>query len=613
MWFRLNEIFPPKILLIVCLLSCQDTAAHIKLKGLPSQRLRRQAGGPLSVDCELGQWSEWSECLPCQKKKYSYRALLHPAQYEGRNCTGSLWKEVPCHPTGTCVQTQIQDCGTDFQCITSGRCLQQHLVCNGEPDCRDHSDEANCKNAERFCDEDLQTVPGIREAAQGYNMLTKKRVQLVYDPAYYAGRCELVYNGAWRKLKYDATCERLYFGEDDKYFRKPYNVNFYQFLAHADSGFSSEYYAEASDLLNALKKDPSGDIGVTIGIEPSSLMPLSLPFDLGPNLSFDLGLSLSLGSGTLENATLYTAKNVGFIRTLTKVQTARFKMRRDDIFLHETMLQFLMDLPDKYNYGLYAKFINLYGTHFVTSGTMGGIFEYIIVVDKDEMRREEVTSSTVSACIGLSAGISLSFPMDILTARFKVPYEECSKVVLFEAHSQGAFKTKSVILDIIPRIRGGNKKLVSRLLRSWHTDAYRYWGRSLKLNPTVIDFELQPIYEILHRTNLAHIETKRQNLKRAFSEYLTEFNACRCSPCQNNGEPMLIKTACICECQQGSEGAACENTRQAGHPVHGMWTCWTPWTPCQSQSRRRTRQCTNPAPQNGGTACAGRNVQTEAC
>lgn len=80
-------------------------------------------------------------------------------------------------------------------------------------------------------------------------------------------------------------------------------------------------------------------------------------------------------------------QNVGFIRALTKVQTARFKMRRDDIVLDEEMLQSLMELPDRYNYGMYARFINEYGTHFMTSGTMGGIFEYILVVNKDEMRK----------------------------------------------------------------------------------------------------------------------------------------------------------------------------------------------------------------------------------
>lgn len=76
----------------------------------------------------------------------------------------------------------------------------------------------------------------------------------------------------------------------------------------------------------------------------------------------------------------------------------------------------------------------------------------------------------------------------------------------------------------------------------------------------VFYLQLQPIYEILSRTDIINIETKRKNLKRALDEYLTEFNACRCSPCQNNGKPMLIKSSCICACQ----GSACENMRPAG-------------------------------------------------
>ncbi|KAJ6662561.1 hypothetical protein lerEdw1_011698 [Lerista edwardsae] len=505
MWLHPSKISSPTILLIAYLLSCQDpVAAHSKLTGLPSQRRsRRQTGTPTPINCRLGPWSEWTECFPCQGKKHRYRTLLQPAKYGGSICTGHLWDEAACQPTGTCAVSQ--DCGADFRCEETGRCIKRHLVCNGEPDCRDESDEANCQNAEPYCD-DLDPVPGIAKIAQGYNVLTRKGAQKVYDPTYYGGQCESVYNGEWRELKYDAACERLYYGDDEKYYRKPYNVHFYQFLAHADSGFSSEYYDDSKDLLEALKKDSSWGRGFTFGIGPPSVP-----------LTVDLGYHLSEGKGTLKNFTQYEAKNVGFIRAVTKVQTARFKMRRDDIVLEEDMLQSLMELGDQYNYGMYARFINEYGTHFVTSGTMGGIFEYILVVNKDEMRKRE------------------------------------------------GDEHKSFIEDIIPRVRGGDAASVGRFLGSWNADIYRYWGRSLKLNPTVIDFELQPIDELLHRSTLANIETKRKNLKRALDEYLMEFNACRCGPCQNNGEPVLIQSSCVCECQAGSQGAACENTRRAGH------------------------------------------------
>lgn len=72
--------------------------------------------------------------------------------------------------------------------------------------------------------------------------------------------------------------------------------------------------------------------------------------------------------------------------------------------LHEDFYFALMELPEDYDFGMYSNFLNTFGTHYVTEGSMGGILEYILVVNKTTMAESSTVDWPLIHIIHLTSG-----------------------------------------------------------------------------------------------------------------------------------------------------------------------------------------------------------------
>ncbi|XP_072297255.1 complement component C8 alpha chain [Eucyclogobius newberryi] len=549
---------------------------------------------PESINCKMGRWSSWSPCDSCTEKSFRARHLEKPSQYGGSECFETMWEKQRC-PDSEQPCMVIDYCGDKFTCNSTGRCIDQSLRCNDERDCGDDSDEDMCAEThprEDYCSS-LLSIPGAKNGIRGYNILTGEFVDPVLDPHYYGEMCEYVYNGEWNKFTYDAFCEKLSYNAAEKNYRKPYNYHTYQFVVEATSEGTHEYYEDMASLLRARKTDDSAKFGVSVGV-----------------MYVEVGLSASAEWKFVNNVTKYKSQELGFVRLLSKVQTALFKIGSSDLMLYEDMLLDLMALPEVYDYGMYSQFIHSYGTHFVTEGTMGGTLENVVVINKTNTKASFLNSHLIGGCLGASIGINAPIKgagQLGLTANGK----ECGRT---GESTRGRESHLVDIKDTVSLVRGGVTVSASGVMVIKDPETYRKWGATLKYHPDLIDFEVMPIFELVRlSTSAGHVGQRLASLERGFDDYLQEFDSCRCSPCFHGGLPILSGMSCTCQCREGYDGEACEKTNRPDKRTDGAWSCWGPWTGCASSRKSRFRMCNNPPPSQGGVTCLGSSFQSRMC
>ncbi|XP_075711114.1 complement component C9-like [Rhinoderma darwinii] len=584
----------PGVIVTFCLLFCGGFASD---ETRFSDRVPRSAEAPPPVDCEISSWGVWSECDSCTNQRYRSRSIVKFGQYGGTRCLSSLGEVQRCKLEKRCGDA-VSDCGNDYECET-GRCIKKSLLCNGDNDCGDNSDEVcdDEKDPKPVCRNiDVELSELGRTAGDGFNFLGMEIKRNPFDNEYFNGICDRVRDGNTRT-----------------YYRKPWNVAALVYQTKADKSFTTETYEDAVELLTKILKERTQEFEFSLSVKVT------------PAEQNDTTITASLGLKSSRNESIQTIKeyskktNKQFLRVSGDVELGTFQMRTRGNMLSTTFIEDLNSLPTSYQKAEYFAFLEMYGTHYAVSGVIGGKYELVYVLNSIAMKTKELTTSAVSQCLGYNAGISVAAQGVDVAAKAKA--SDCEKII---SNAEGNTKGTAVIENVVSFVEGGTidfatilEEKLSRKSTDIDVEHFVKWASSLVDAPVIINRKLSPIYTIVP-VDLRDAYIKTKNLERAIEDYVDEYNVCKCQPCQNGGTLVLLDGECVCKCPLEYTGIACEKPKHELYkkptkPLDGKWSCWKPSPSCTNNEETRTRTCNNPAPQQGGRPCSGENTRNVPC
>ncbi|NWI52415.1 CO9 protein, partial [Calyptomena viridis] len=269
-------------------------------------------------------------------------------------------------------------------------------------------------------------------------------------------------------------------------------------------------------------------------------------------------------------------QNQTFLHVKGKIQLGRFQMRSRDVRLTDSFLDELNSLPVEYDKGEYFKFLEDYGTHYAVSGTVGGKYELVYVLDNYAMSRIGITVEDVKKCLGYHLDATIAYKE--LHVDVNIDGGKCEKIhvkdkckYILNLHyifclrkDDTEINDDAVIDDVLSLVDGGkidfSVKIKEMLLRGSKTvdvEDYIQWAKSLVDAPVVIQQRPSPIHTLVP-VKMRNAYLKKQNLERAIEDYITEYSVCKCEPCKNGGTLVLVDGACTCMCSSYFKGIACQ-------------------------------------------------------
>ncbi|XP_027437474.1 complement component C8 beta chain isoform X2 [Zalophus californianus] len=427
--------------------SLESNAVNVSLA---KSRQTRSVGVMLMpVNCEMSSWSSWTTCDPCQKKRYRHAYLLQPSQFYGEPCNFSD-KEVEDCVTSRPCRSQVRCEG--FVCAQTGRCVNRRLLCNGDNDCGDQSDEANCRRIYKKCQHEMDQYWAIGRLASGINLFTNSFEGPVLDHRYYAGGCSPHYILNTR-------------------FRKPYNVDSYTPQTQGKYEFALTEYESYLDFEHNITETRASLSSFGFGFKIPGIVELGFNRASGNSKHF------------ISRTKRFSHTKSTFLHARSDLEVAHYKLKPRSLMLHYEFLQRVKLLPLEYSYGEYRDLFRDFGTHYITEAVLGGVYEYTLIMNKEAMERADYSLKDVQACA--QNGFRFGIGIEVVYVKLGVSVDIC-RGILNEIGDRN--KRNTMVDDLVVLVRGGASEHITTLAYKElpTADLMQEWGDAVQYNPDII-------------------------------------------------------------------------------------------------------------------------------
>lgn len=102
-----------------------------------------------------------------------------------------------------------------------------------------------------------------------------------------------------------------------------------------------------------------------------------------------------------------------YFRVHQEIAISTFRTKSSDLYLSQPFLTFLHNLPLDYNYALYRQIFQQFGTHYFSSGTLGGQYELLFQYDREQLKTQGILHTGMAWSYSSINSLSCSFTLII--------------------------------------------------------------------------------------------------------------------------------------------------------------------------------------------------------